>query len=192
MTRAPRAATDAVAFVAEVRPKPHRGGWVHVPLPAAATRLLGGRRAAPVIFVAEGRAFRTTALPDGAGGLYVNFNREMRDAVGRGVGDPVACEVRPDRAPRVVAAPDDLARALRRHAAASAGFEAMPPSHRRHLVAYLEEAKADATRRRRVEKCVASCVRFAEERAARSERRGAAKPPTGGAASRAKPDARGR
>lgn len=63
----------------------------------------------------------------------------------------------PKRTPRSkpeLAVPDDLARALRKNRAARETFEKFSPSNRREYVAWLLEAKADATRKRRLDTAI--------------------------------------
>ncbi len=48
-----------------------------------------------------------------------------------------------------------LRRELARHARALAGFEALPPSHRRNYVAWIMSAKKEETRRRRLAEAIA-------------------------------------
>lgn len=50
--------------------------------------------------------------------------------------------------------PADLAAALKRHKKAAATFKAFSPSHRREYIEWLEDAKTDATRARRLEAAV--------------------------------------
>jgi uncharacterized protein YdeI (YjbR/CyaY-like superfamily) len=50
--------------------------------------------------------------------------------------------------------PDDLANALKRNKAAQATFEKFSPSNKREYVAWLTDAKTDATRARRLETAV--------------------------------------
>ncbi len=59
-----------------------------------------------------------------------------------------------EKAPRELVIPDDLASALRANNAASATFEKFSPSHRREYVAWITEAKTQATRTRRLEQAV--------------------------------------
>lgn len=49
---------------------------------------------------------------------------------------------------------DDLVRALRRSKKALAAFEAMPPSHQKRYLAFVEEAKKPETIARRIQHCV--------------------------------------
>jgi uncharacterized protein YdeI (YjbR/CyaY-like superfamily) len=50
--------------------------------------------------------------------------------------------------------PDDLAKALKRNKAAAATFEKFSPSNKREYVAWITEAKAEATRSRRLETAI--------------------------------------
>ena len=56
--------------------------------------------------------------------------------------------VRPPKPPAKV--PADLAKALKKNARARAAFEAFSPSHRREYVEWIEEAKREETRRKRL------------------------------------------
>lgn len=58
-------------------------------------------------------------------------------------------------APRVDL-PEDFARALDASPEAKARFAAMPPSHQREHLGYIDEAKKPETRQRRIEKTIAT------------------------------------
>src|SRR5271157_1890929 len=59
-----------------------------------------------------------------------------------------------EETPKELVIPDDLASALRANSAASATFEKFSPSNRREYVDWLNEAKTQATRTRRLEQAV--------------------------------------
>jgi uncharacterized protein YdeI (YjbR/CyaY-like superfamily) len=59
------------------------------------------------------------------------------------------------RAPRPEL-PEDFARALDADPAAKTRFDAMPPSHQREHLGYIDEAKRPETRQRRIEKTLAT------------------------------------
>ena len=69
-----------------------------------------------------------------------------------GVKSTRAVAPRPKPPPRV---PADLADALRRNAKALADFEAMSPSHRREYIEWLDAAKRNATREKRLATAIA-------------------------------------
>jgi uncharacterized protein YdeI (YjbR/CyaY-like superfamily) len=58
------------------------------------------------------------------------------------------------KAPAEVVVPDDLATALRANAKARDTFEKFSPSHKREYVAWITEAKSEATRTRRLETAI--------------------------------------
>jgi uncharacterized protein YdeI (YjbR/CyaY-like superfamily) len=64
-----------------------------------------------------------------------------------GVKKPVAVK----KAPREVTVPEELASALEKNAKARATFEGFSPSHKREYVEWINEAKTEATRERRVQ-----------------------------------------
>jgi uncharacterized protein YdeI (YjbR/CyaY-like superfamily) len=55
--------------------------------------------------------------------------------------------------------PPDLARALAADATASAYFEALPPSYRKMVLYWIEDAKRAETRARRIAELVCDCAR---------------------------------
>ena len=71
-------------------------------------------------------------------------------------GDIVVVDLKLDTAPRVVAPPPDLAKALRDDAEVKAGFDRLPFGLKRKHVAAIEGAKTLETRQRRIAKLVAS------------------------------------
>lgn len=110
----------------------------------------GGRiRAAGTL---NGVTIQGTLIPvkNGAHRFYVNGG--TRAAAGISVGDDVAVELRAIAPTEVVMAPD-LKAALRTASAADA-FAACPPSRRRELVRYIDDARTADTRRRRIERTI--------------------------------------
>ena len=57
---------------------------------------------------------------------------------------------RPSAPKKAVRVPKDLSDALKKNAKAAATFKAFPPSHRREYIEWITEAKAEATRARRL------------------------------------------
>ena len=89
------------------------------------------------------------------GGRYLlPVSAEVRKGAGVAAGDEVDVEVVLDDAPREVAVPDDLAAALDAVPGARARFDALSYTQRKEHVRAVEEAKAAATRERRIAKAV--------------------------------------
>jgi Bacteriocin-protection, YdeI or OmpD-Associated/Domain of unknown function (DUF1905) len=101
---------------------------------------------------ANGTPFRTRVAVYG-GTYYLGFNREVRDEAGIGDGDEVEIELERDDTPREVEVPPAFAEAL-----AAGGvrddFDALSFTHRREYVRWIEEAKREETRERRLAKAV--------------------------------------
>ena len=87
------------------------------------------------------------------GRFLLPVSAEVRQGAGVAAGDEVDVEVVLDDAPREVAVPDDLAAALDA-AGVRAGFDAQNYTARKEAVRGVEEAKAAATRERRIAKVV--------------------------------------
>jgi hypothetical protein len=127
-----------------------RGGHV-VELPLDVPALFGARRP-PVRGTVNGAPFRSTIAVYG-GRYLLGLNREVRETAGGvGAGDTVVIELGRDDEERTVEVPDDLRAAL--DADLLAFFDSLSFTHRREYVEWIEEAKREETRRRRVEKAV--------------------------------------
>lgn len=97
---------------------------------------------------------RATLIPARRGRHRLFVNSGMRSAAGVGVGDTVRFELRPTK-PDSVPLPADVAAYFRKTNSARRAFQALPPSHRRELLRYIDDARTPETRRRRIEKSIA-------------------------------------
>jgi Bacteriocin-protection, YdeI or OmpD-Associated/Domain of unknown function (DUF1905) len=111
-----------------------------------------GRVRAPVRGTIDGHPFTTTVARYG-GVDYLAFRREVREAAGVEVGAPVTIEVELDTSERVVNVPEDLAAALS-GAGLRETFDRLSYTHRKEYVEWVEEAKREETRRKRVARTV--------------------------------------
>jgi Bacteriocin-protection, YdeI or OmpD-Associated/Domain of unknown function (DUF1905) len=93
-------------------------------------------------------SLRATLVPVAGGGHRLYINGGMRAAAGVGVGDTVTLDLNA-HAPEELSVPDDLAAGLEA-AGARAAFDALPPSHRRELQRWIDDARTPATRAKRI------------------------------------------
>ena len=108
-----------------------------------------GRKRPPVRVTIRGHTWRTTpGVYDGVGLVVVN--RSVKAATGVDAGDRVRVELELDTEPRTVRVPADLRAALASDAAVEAAFAALSFTHRREYVEWVEEAKREETRSRRI------------------------------------------
>jgi hypothetical protein len=98
----------------------------------------------------NGTPIRGTFVPVASGGHRLFVNLAFRRAASVDFGGTARFELRP--ASWEIETPDDVARGLRRREGALAAFDALPPSHRRELLRYIDDAKTKESRKRRIEK----------------------------------------
>jgi hypothetical protein len=107
----------------------------------------------PVLATVNGHTFRTTLFTMG-GRALLGLNREVREAAGVEAGQEVSVEVERDDEPRTVEVPSDLAAALEADPAVRETFDGLSYTHRKEYVRWIEDAKRDQTRTRRIAKSV--------------------------------------
>jgi bacteriocin resistance YdeI/OmpD-like protein/uncharacterized protein DUF1905 len=122
-------------------------------VPAEVMAALGPSRRPPVRVTINGHTYRTTVATMGGDPMF-GVSAVVREAAGVAGGDEVDVDIEVDSEPRVVSAPDDLAAALDADPQAGRFFEALSYSHKSAYVQWIESAKRDDTRRRRVEEAV--------------------------------------
>ena len=108
-----------------------------------------GARRFPVVATVEGYTWRTTVTRM-RGEFLVGLNAAVREGAGVQAGDTVAVEVALDTAPREVEVPEALGVALEGDREARAAFDALAYTHRKEYARWIDEAKREETRRRRV------------------------------------------
>ncbi len=116
---------------------------------------LAGGRSPKVSVTVDGYTFRTSVARRGERYL-LGVSAERRAAAGLSAGQMVEIDLVLDTAPRDVDVPEDLARALRRDADASAAWAKLAYSRRQWHVLNITAAKKDQTRQERINRCVDS------------------------------------
>jgi hypothetical protein len=112
-----------------------------------------GAKRFPVAATINGYTWRSTVVRM-RGEFLLGLSRENREAAGVQAGDTVAVELRLDTAAREVEVPPALAEALKGDPEASASYEKLAYTHRKEFARWIEEAKREETRARRVEQAV--------------------------------------
>jgi uncharacterized protein YdeI (YjbR/CyaY-like superfamily) len=97
----------------------------------------------------NGYSWRTTVTRMG-GEFLVGLNRAVREEAGVQAGDTVEVKLELDTAPREVEVPKPLADALATDADARAAFDRPAYTHRKEYARWIDEAKRDETRERRL------------------------------------------
>ena len=137
----------SIRFRATLQP---RGPAAAVVLDEAQVAAVGeGAKRFPVVATVNGHTWRTSVTRMG-GEFLLGLNRSVREAAQAQAGDSVEVSIELAHAPREVEVPDALARALAADAAARAAFEALAYSRRKEYARWIETAKREETRDRRV------------------------------------------
>ncbi len=130
------------------------GNNVGIEVPEDIVASFGAGKRVPVIVTVNGYSYPSTIAVMG-GQYLLPLAAVHREAAGVAGGETYEVTLAHDTSPRDTPVPDDLAEAL-----AAAGvrdaFDALAPSHRKEHVRSVTEAKAAATRQRRIEKVVAA------------------------------------
>ncbi|HEY6277754.1 MAG TPA: YdeI/OmpD-associated family protein [Streptosporangiaceae bacterium] len=127
-----------------------RGPAAAVVLDDAQVAVVGeGAKRFPVVATVNGYIWRTSVARMG-GEFVVGLPREVRQGAGVGAGDEVEVILELDLAPRDVEVPEALAAALAADPQAKASFERLAFTHRKEFARWVDEAKKEETRQRRV------------------------------------------
>ncbi|MGW1775781.1 YdeI/OmpD-associated family protein [Streptomyces sp. NPDC002104] len=132
-------------------PEPMRG----LEVPPEVVAALGGGARPPVTITVNGHSWRSR-LALLRGRHLIGLSHANRQAAGVEIGEEVEVELELDTEPRVVAEPEDFARALDEDPAARAAYDHLMDSRKREHVRAIESAKKPDTRLRRIEKAIAT------------------------------------
>lgn len=127
-----------------------RGAAAAVVLDDGHVALVGeGAKRFPVVATVNGYTWRTTVTRM-RGEFLLGLNRAVRQEAGVGAGDTVEVELELDTGPREVEVPEALAAALAGDPDAREAFERLAYTHRKEYARWIDQAKRDDTRQRRV------------------------------------------
>src|SRR5713226_1616523 len=130
------------------------GTWTYLALPLDQEKALGTSSRVPVQGTIDGVRFRSSLLPNGAGGHFMVVKKEIRDMIGKSAGVRVTVSMELDSAPREVIMPEVVLRALLRNKKANEFFKSLSQSHKKAYIQWVESAKKDETKAKRVGKMI--------------------------------------
>ncbi len=131
------------------------GTWTYLTVPSNAAKEYGGQGQIKVKGTINRLPYRSTLLPHGNGKHFLIVKREIRDQISATAGDPVDVTMERDSKPHTVLLPKDLKLALARNKKAKAEFDRIPYSHKKEYREYIDGAKKDETRKKRIQQSVA-------------------------------------
>lgn len=126
--------------------------WTFLTLPKEASAKLPSRSMTSVEGTFKGLAFQATLEPDGQGGHWLKVDRKMREEAGAEAGDVVTLEIAPVAEEPEPKVPADLRKALAAaHPKSRAVWSDITPVARRDWIQWIESAKREETRLKRIE-----------------------------------------
>jgi hypothetical protein len=141
-------------FEAVVEAAGQRGGSASIKVPADAATTFGSRSVTSIRGVINGFTFRSSIFPTGEGDFYLVLNREVRAGARVQVGDRIQVTLEKDLEPRTLDVPEDFQQALDANPEALAAFARLSYTHQKEYIQWMESAKREATRQRRVASAV--------------------------------------
>ena len=126
------------------------GTWTYLDIPVEVSKEFGGKGQVRVKGSINRHPYRTSARPHGDGRHYIVVNKSIRDAIGVTTGDVVRVVMGLDTAPRTGEIPPDFMQAMQSDRKYSELFEELSYSRQKEFVDWLESAKREETRERRM------------------------------------------
>jgi hypothetical protein len=139
-------------FRATIQDAGDGGAYVEIPFDVEA---VFGKKRVKVLATLDGVAYRGSLVRMGTTCHLMPVLKEIRQQIGKNIGDEIEVSLEEDTQPRVVVVPGDLQAALGANPEAGAFFEKLSYTHQKEYVQWIEEAKRPETRQTRVVKTIA-------------------------------------
>lgn len=130
------------------------GGGAFVEIPFDVEAAFGAKKPR-VRAMIEGVPYRGLLTRMGGPNHILIILKGIREQIGKTFGDEIQVSVESDAEPRVVAIPKDLLKELKKDKEVKALFDRLSYTHRKEYVTWIEEAKREQTRKRRIVKTIA-------------------------------------
>ena len=139
------------------------GGGAFVEIPFDVERIFGSKRP-KVKAKIEGVPYRGLLTRMGGPGHMLIILKGIREQIGKTFGDEIKVSVELDVEERVVTVPAELKRAFKENPKAKAVFEKLSFTHQKEYVTWIDDAKKEETRTRRISKTMEMLVKGIKSR----------------------------
>jgi len=129
------------------------GGGAFVEIPFDVEKAFGSKRP-KVKAMIEGVPYRGLLVRMGSECHMLLILKPIREQIGKTFGDEIQVSVELDTEERVIEIPKDLMKELKKDKEAKTFFDKLSYTHKKEYVKWIEEAKKEETRQRRVVKTV--------------------------------------
>jgi hypothetical protein len=143
-----------VRFRGVLTPTPRGEGGTLVPIPEEVAAKLGLKGMPKINAVIAGTPYRGSLMPMGDGTFCLGVLKSIQEAAGVDAGDSITIDIELDTAPRTVAPPVDLAKAIKGDKKASAAWDALSFTNKKEMARSLTEAKRPETGERRLAQAI--------------------------------------
>jgi hypothetical protein len=126
----------------------------YVTIPYDVKETYGTRGQVKVKAKFNGHPYRGILANMGTGCHVILLRKDVREAIGKKVGDKVNVEIEPDFEERVVDVPDDLKKILAKSKKASAFFDSLSFTNRKEYALWISSAKREETREKRLSEII--------------------------------------
>ena len=113
-----------------------------------------GKKRVKIKATIDGEPYRGLMVRMGSPDHIIGVLKEIRAKIGKDIGDEVAVTVEEDLEPRVVIIPEDFQKMLDENPNAAKFFQSLSYTHQKEYVQWIEEAKREETRQRRLTKAL--------------------------------------
>lgn len=132
--------------------EPAGGGGVFIPFPYDVKKEFGKGKV-PITCTIDGEPYRGTMVKYGTPYHVIIVLKSIREKIKKAAGDKVKVVLKEDTAERTVDVPDDFKKLLKKNKLEE-GFNKMSYSHRKEWMLWINDAKKEETRFRRIEKAI--------------------------------------
>jgi hypothetical protein len=143
---------DARIFSAVIQAAGNGGAYVTVPFDVES--VFGAKRV-PIQARIDGEPYRGTLVRMGGPDHILLVRKDIREKIGKQLGDTVDVVLEKDMSERIVELPPDLVSALDDEPQMRAFFDGLSFTHRKEYVNWITEAKRTETRQARIAKTLA-------------------------------------
>jgi len=152
--------TKFKAIVQKFGQQGEKTGWTYILIPSATAKKInpGVKKSYRVKGKFDDHAIEKTAMiPMGEGDFIIPVKAAILKAIRKRVGETLSVQLELDKAP--ILPPAELMECLADEPEALQYFNALPQSHRNYFTKWIETAKTDATRTKRIALVIKTMIR---------------------------------
>lgn len=102
----------------------------------------------------DGEFYQGSLVRMGGTEHILGVRKDIREKIGKSIGDVIHVVLEEDTEPRLVTIPPDFQSALENNPVAKAYFNQLAFSHQKEYVQWIEEAKRELTRQKRIDETI--------------------------------------